>query len=266
VSGEKESKFKKFGRLAVKTSPFGLAAGALHGKKGENVDQSGTAQDTVSDQQVAHEVDPARQVATVTAPVGEESEEVIEGLDEPGQADALQSYKVVYRGGHPDYPKRKASGLFLGIYPDHFQIEPTKAAKKWFRELSIPYAQVRDVQIVARTVSSAEGLLGGVNSRQLNQDNNIHIIFEAGGMEIVLRLEMLTGVTVMAQAGKCREFEDRLRNLGVRQKFQAAVEAQPASGGDDIPGQIAKLAALRDDGILSDEEFQNKKAELLKRL
>ena len=95
---------------------------------------------------------------------------------------------------------------------------------------------------------------------------NIHIIYEAGGMEIVLRLEMLTGVTVMAQAGKCREFEDRLRNLGVRQKFQTAVEAQPGSGQDDIPDQLRKLAALRDDGILSEEEFQSKKAALLERL
>ena len=83
-------------------------------------------------------------------------------------------------------------------------------------------------------------------------------------MEIVLRLEMLTGVTVMAQAGKCREFEDRLRNLGIRQKFQTAT--QPGGGQDDIPGQIAKIAALRDNGILSEEEFQNKKAELLERL
>ncbi len=34
----------------------------------------------------------------------------------------------------------------------------------------------------------------------------------------------------------------------------------------DIPGQIAKLAELRDAGILSEEEFADKKAELLRRL
>jgi hypothetical protein len=34
----------------------------------------------------------------------------------------------------------------------------------------------------------------------------------------------------------------------------------------DIPEQFAKLTALKDEGILSDEEFQWKKTELLRRL
>ncbi len=36
--------------------------------------------------------------------------------------------------------------------------------------------------------------------------------------------------------------------------------------GEDIPSQIEKLAALRDSGILTEEEFQTKKAELLSRM
>lgn len=38
---------------------------------------------------------------------------------------------------------------------------------------------------------------------------------------------------------------------------------QPGPPSDDIPDQIMKLAALRDDGILSNEEFESKKSELL---
>jgi hypothetical protein len=177
----------------------------------------------------------------------------------------LESYKVVYRGGHPDYPKPKVSGLNFGLYPDRFEVQPTKAAKKWFHGLRIPYDQVSDVQIVARQVSSVEGMLGGLNSRQLNQDNNIHITYDEGGRQLVLRLEMLTGVTVMGQAKKCREFEDRLRNLGIHDQFIKPLSTT-AGAASDLPGQIAKLAELRDQGVLTEEEFQAKKAELLSRM
>ncbi len=37
-------------------------------------------------------------------------------------------------------------------------------------------------------------------------------------------------------------------------------------GGDSIPDQIAKLSALRDQGVLTEAEFQTKKAELLGRM
>lgn len=193
--------------------------------------------------------------------------DLAEGIDEPGQTDALLSYKMNYRGGHPDYPKPKVSGLSFGIYPDRFELQPTNAAKKWFRGLSIPYSQVRDVQIVARNVGTAEALLGGLNSRQLNQDNNIHIAYDADGHSIVLRLEMLTGVSVMGQAKKCRELEDRLRNLGIREKFSSATPtASAVSSTGGILDQIATLASLRSEGILSDDEFEAKKTELLGRL
>jgi hypothetical protein len=39
--------------------------------------------------------------------------------------------------------------------------------------------------------------------------------------------------------------------------------AEPAGGGDDTVEQIKKLAELRDAGILTEEEFAAKKAQLL---
>ena len=44
---------------------------------------------------------------------------------------------------------------------------------------------------------------------------------------------------------------------------QTIVQAQPS---DDIPAQIKKLAELRDAGILTDDEFTAKKAELLAKM
>ncbi len=46
----------------------------------------------------------------------------------------------------------------------------------------------------------------------------------------------------------------------------AAPAETPAAAQPDIMGQISKLAELRDAGVLSDDEFSAKKAELLARL
>ena len=126
----------------------------------------------------------------------------IEGLSSGNRADdvpALETYKVVYLGGHPDFPKAKAGTILFALLPDAFRLSPTTATKNWFGGLFIPYSEVRDLQIVGRQVSTLEGILGGLDSRQLNQDNNIHITYRKGDQEILLRLEMLTGVTVMGR-------------------------------------------------------------------
>lgn len=193
-----------------------------------------------------------------------------QGTTGSDKLDALETYQVIYKGGHPDYPKAKAGAIKLGLHPEEFVLESTRGTQRWFRGITIPYDQVRNVEIVARNVSTVEGVLGGLNSRQLNQDNNIHITYNAGGQEIVLRLEMLTGVSVMGQAAKCREFKDRLRTLGILDKFQTSGTAdsssKPTSDTEDVLDQISKMAALKDQGILSEEEFQAKKADLLSRM
>jgi hypothetical protein len=186
----------------------------------------------------------------------------------------LAMYKVVYKGGHPDLPKAKSGEIRMVLTPDELRFNPTTGSSRFWQPLQIPYGNVRDVKIVARQVSTTESLLGGLDSRQLNQDNNIHVDHVDGeGRAQLLRFEMLSGITVMNQAKKCLELEDQLRTLGVRDQFQpaaappapAAAAAAPAAG-VDIPDQIAKLAALRDQGVLSADEFEAKKAELLDRL
>jgi hypothetical protein len=191
----------------------------------------------------------------------------------PEEESALEVYKVVYKGGHPDLPKAKSGEIRLLLTPEDFQLHPTIGSQKYWNRLDIPYRDVVDLQIVARQVSTLEAVVGGLDSHQLNQDNNIHIVYVDGsGNQLTLRFEMLTGITVQGQAKKCRELEDRLRNLGIRDKFRATAGAPsatpgiPSGGGGDVADQIAKLASLRDQGILSDHEFETKKAQLLDRL
>jgi hypothetical protein len=199
------------------------------------------------------------------------SKELFSGLfgKKPKEDGLLESYSVVYKGGHPDYPKEKAAAIEFKVFGDRFEFAPTFASKSWFQGLTISYESIHHFEIVERQVGTVEAILGGINSRQLNQPNNIHIEYDSGaGSPTLIRFEMLTGVTVMGQAKACSVLLDRLRNAQILDRITRkekptvqAVVIQP-----DIPDQIEKLAALRDKGVLSQEEFETKKAELLAKM
>lgn len=180
----------------------------------------------------------------------------------------LAEYKVVYRGGLPELPKAKVGGIELRYWPDRLTLAPTTASKKWWQHLEIPYAAISSLTIEQRQVGTAETLLaagkpGG--ARDLATDNNLHISYTSqAGQPMLLRLEMLTGVTVGGQAKKCAEMMDLLRVQRILDQLTgyAAVSA-PAAAGGSVADELAKLAALRQQGILSDAEFEASKARLL---
>lgn len=124
----------------------------------------------------------------------------------------LATYTVVYRGGLPGLPKAKAGGITFRIWPDRFELTGKRGSDRFWTDMVIPYSSVSDFTITDRHVSTFEAIAGGLNSRQLNQRNNIHIAFtNDDGLELVLRLEMLTGITVMGQTKRCAELLDLLR-------------------------------------------------------
>jgi Short C-terminal domain/zinc-ribbon domain len=63
---------------------------------------------------------------------------------------------------------------------------------------------------------------------------------------------------------------DEVQNFSARIRELASSARRPsrpsASPSPDIPDQIRKLAKLKDDGIISSEEFEAKKTELLGKL
>lgn len=85
------------------------------------------------------------------------------------------------------------------------------------------------------------------------------------GTELMLRTQMFTGLTPDGQAEKCGEFLGVLDQYGIPKKF-GVVPALESAPQPDILGQIEKMAQLRDAGILTEEEFTQKKAELLQKL
>ena len=63
----------------------------------------------------------------------------------------------------------------------------------------------------------------------------------------------------------CQEFETAINNYKSQQAAQSN-SPQPNAPQPDIADQIKKLAQLRDEGILTEEEFQTKKTDLLSRM
>ena len=182
---------------------------------------------------------------------------------------AIRKYEVLYIGGLSQYEKRKSDAIGFNILNDRFYLKKGYTSKKWFEDMEILYSAVKKVEIVERTVSNAELLLSssGSDMKALEQKNNIEITYDAeNGIELVLRLEMLTGTSIYGQAGKCREMMDVLRQNVILKLFKGEEVQGAASQGDDVLAQIEKLSKMKEGGILTEEEFEKKKAELLAKL
>lgn len=149
--------------------------------------------------------------------------------------------------------------------PESFYLKPTKTSEEFFDDMVIPYDSIQKFEITKRTVSMAEGFMSN-NSQNLATDNNIEITYiNNDNEEVTLRLEMLTGFSVDGQAVKCKEMLDILRQNKILKRIQKEQNAQNVQN-DDVVIKIKKLNELKEMGILSEEEFQNKKSELLANL
>ena len=184
---------------------------------------------------------------------------------------ALARYEVTYVSGLPQYPKVKmgSASIGLNVMENHFSFRKTGNSKDWFSDFDISYDSIIELHIEKRTITTAEVLLGGGNDANQEQENVICIIFKADtGEELTLRVEMLTGFTIYRQAEKCREFIALLRQHGILQRLEQKKNINNGSGNNnsDILTQIEKLASLKDAGILTDEEFQEKKKSLLAKI
>jgi hypothetical protein len=133
--------------------------------------------------------------------------------------------------------------------------------------MDIPYDWITDIRIEKRTISTAEIFLGGGNDANQQQENNIVIEYtDDNNKKRTLRTEMLTGVTIFNQAAKCREFMDLLRQQDILELVESKKNVGKSGGEVDVVSQIEKLAKLKDAGVISEEEFNAKKALLLEKI
>lgn len=179
---------------------------------------------------------------------------------------AIERYEFTYVGGLPDIPKAKAGAWGMNIMPDMFAFRVTNTTKDWLYDLDIPYDDITDIRIEKRTISTTEMFLGAGNDANQQQENVIVLEYnDKDGKKATLRVEMLTGVTIYNQAAKCKELMDVLRRNDILDRIKKSEGgANPVA--DDIPAQLEKLAKLKETGILTEEEFNAKKADLLAKM
>lgn len=185
---------------------------------------------------------------------------------------SIARYQVVYLGGFPKKPNKKTDPTAFGfnIMPDSFIFKPELETKNsWFGDelFTIPYDKVVKFEIVKRQVSTTEFMLSSNgDTKSLEQENNIQIThLDDEGNELMTRVEMLTGVTVYGQAEKCRELMDLLREKKILGKLNKDTQ-KPAAQADDPLEQLKKLNSLKEAGVISEEEFNAKKADLLAKI
>ena len=179
--------------------------------------------------------------------------------------EAIKRYTVAYIGGIPAYPKKKSGFIGMNIMPDHFAFRPTIGTKDWFNDYDIPYHQISELTIEKRTISTEEILLGAGDNANQQQENVICIFYtDAEGQKLTLRIEMMTGINIYQQAATCRELMALLRQHNITEQFQNT--KKETSSENDIFAQLEKLDRLKTMGILTEEEFNEKKKVLLEKI
>ncbi len=178
---------------------------------------------------------------------------------------AIIRYAVIYLGGLAELNTKKSGEIGLNVLDESFYLKPTSSSIEWFEEMSIPYNKIKKFEITTRTLSTSELLLTS-DAKGLQTDNNIEITYiNNDDKTVLLRLEMLTGITVAGQAMKCKEMMDLLRSESILDKFDVEGN-KPIVQQDDVITQIKKLNELKELGLISEDEFNSKKSELLKKI
>lgn len=183
---------------------------------------------------------------------------------------SLKWYEVIYGGGLPGMPDKVSSGkgtIGMNVMPDSFYFKPLVRAQEWFSDLEIPYDSIKKFELVNRQVSTAESLMAqsAADAAALATKNTMAITYDdASGEEIYLKMEMLTGLTVNGQAAKCEELMTFLRSQKILSRLNKEDSGAGAAAAAISPAEeIKKFKALLDDGIISQEEFDAKKKQLL---
>lgn len=109
--------------------------------------------------------------------------------------------------------------------------------------------------------SVVDSSLEKVNDVKMNQ-SFFGRMFDYADVEIMTASEM--GVNVFKRIGEPVNFKTAMLNAKERMGYEgSSTHGRPA---DNIPALIAELDELRKKGIVTDEEFQSKKKELLAKI
>lgn len=184
--------------------------------------------------------------------VKEQQEKMAEVKDARGNK--LASLQVEYMGGYED--KKKAKGS-LTFYQNQAEFKnPLLNKKLWFTVLTSDIANItfdgKDDVIQQRTITR-NLLLAGKSKQQEIKD-------------AFVVLELTSGQQIMFHVKDTSPMEIKARLAGAvsnaKQSKTPPTTSLSASQGS-VADELTKLAKLKEQGILTQEEFEKKKTELL---
>lgn len=150
--------------------------------------------------------------------------------------------KIEYRGGIPELKK---TGLTQAdAFPDCLVVMNIGFS---FKQFKLPYAQMLNVELVP------EG------AKKKNYVLNVEYITAGGFNSIVV----LTGKEVSKLYGELQKARDTWLRRNPGAVKAAAAEAPAAGPSVDVATEIQKFFDLKEKGVISEDEFNTKKAQLL---
>jgi 5S rRNA maturation endonuclease (ribonuclease M5) len=169
----------------------------------------------------------------------------------------LGALPVEYMGGYGD--KKKAKGVLT------FFEKQTEFSAALSTKFIIPNSQIKDVVIegkddVNRRVTVTRLLAVGIFAfalKKKNKDQEAYITLElADGQEVILFVD---NKAPMALRAKLAKVISAVKQANVSSQSQTAQSTAQSSVADEL----TKLASLKEQGILTQEEFDSKKKQLL---
>lgn len=182
-------------------------------------------------------------------------EKVAELKDSRGSR--LEALQVEYMGGYSD--KRKAKGVLT------FFEKQTEFSSPLSTKFTILNSQIKDVVIegkdeVNRRVTVTRLLAVGIFAfalKKKNKDQEAYITLElSDGQEVILFVD---DKAPMALRAKLAKVISAVKQANISSQSQTAQSVANSSVADEL----AKLASLKEQGILTQEEFNSEKAKIL---
>lgn len=179
----------------------------------------------------------------------------------------LFSASVKYSGGHREVSKACDGILVINPLGVFFRPGITQVIHMPIESI-VRAEHVDDTQISKDVTLTRLLLVGifafGLKKTKKDEHHFAVITYIENGIENKIIFEHKKAPEVVGAIMKSKH--ENSYNVSVIELKETAAAIDEVPKTLDIPDQIRKLAELKEDGILTEEEFQNKKAELLSRM
>ena len=163
-----------------------------------------------------------------------------------------------YREGVADHNRQSKKNGYMYVCRDHLCFIDLEV--RW----AVAWESIQDADLDTFKPGTVQSMLAGLNSIVLRQIKSALALTycDQGGVKRTARFNIHGAVTVYGDQDKATELLGHVNRF--RPRFAAA--GPTVTPQVDVGALLEKLASLREKGILTEEEFQKKKAELLSRL